>query len=69
MSRDELLPYMNAMEIYGGSFTKALAKAMYLADSNNLDKIFHAFAPLIHSYHKFVEIEKENQEKFTKDIL
>lgn len=55
MTRDELLPIMQAMETYGGGFVKKLVQAMYVADSDNLQRIANAFPELIESYKKFVK--------------
>ena len=55
MTRDELLPIMLAMETYGGSFVQNLAKAMFCADSDNLQRIVNAFPELIEKYKQFVE--------------
>jgi hypothetical protein len=50
MTRDELLPIIAAMNKYGGSFAKALANAMLLADSENLQRLTSAFPDMIQSY-------------------
>jgi len=47
MTRDELLPIIEKMEQYGGSFAKSLAIAMRYADSNNLQRIVNAFPEMI----------------------
>lgn len=55
MTRDELLSIMLAMETYGGSFVQNLAKAMFCADSDNLQRIVNAFPELIEKYKQFVK--------------
>jgi hypothetical protein len=52
MKRDELLPIIEAMRQYGGSFVQHLAIAMLHADSDNLRRLTDAFADLIASYKK-----------------
>lgn len=39
------------MDIYGGSFVKALSRCIVLADRNNLKKIEDAFSDYINQYH------------------
>jgi len=58
MTRDELLPIMIAMETYGGSFAKNLAKAMLCADRDNLKRIVEAFPELIERYKEFIVNQK-----------
>lgn len=55
MTRDELLPIINVMQVYGGSFVKKLADAMMLADSENLQRIANAFPELIERYKEFLK--------------
>jgi hypothetical protein len=55
MTRDELLPIIEKMEQYGGSFAKSLAVAMRYADSNNLQRIVNAFPEMIESYSEFLK--------------
>lgn len=55
MTRDELLPIINVMQVYGGSFVKKLADAMMLADSENLQRIANAFPELIEKYRGFLK--------------
>jgi hypothetical protein len=55
MTRDELLPIMQAMETYGGGFVKKLVQAMYVADSHNLERIVTAFPEIIERYKQFLK--------------
>jgi len=52
MTRGELLPILDVMQKYGGSFMKHLAVAMCHADSKNLQKLVDTFAGDLAHYKK-----------------
>jgi hypothetical protein len=50
MDRNELLDMCGRMEVYGGGFAHALARALILADLINQQKILNAFPEMIERY-------------------
>ena len=50
MTHNEKLITIKAMQMYGGSFVKALAAAWLLADDDNAAKIEHAFPAYMAKY-------------------
>ena len=53
MEHDEKLIIAERMKLRGGSFAKALAEAMLLADPINLQKIEDTFPEIIEEYRRF----------------
>lgn len=59
MTRDELMPVLDAMRLYGGGFVQALAIAMLRADSENLRILTEAFSDKIQEYKRnFVDTKQ-----------
>lgn len=58
MDEDYKIDLFAAMEQYGGSFAKALAKAWTAADHINKTKIETVWVDMIANYTKFVKEEK-----------
>lgn len=54
---DEKLDLINAMERFGGSFAKALAKTWIVADPKNRAYIEMAWTEMIMGYETYVEKE------------
>jgi hypothetical protein len=50
---------VNAMEKYGGSFVKALAKCFWCADDINKDKLKSTFLEYWIEYEKWVEHDEQ----------
>ena len=46
---------LTGMQMYGGSFVKALAAACFAADPDNEVKLMSAFPDLVRRYHKVAE--------------
>ena len=53
---------LDAMEKYGGSFVKALAKCYIRADSSNAQKLITAFSEIFERYRKTAYAETEEVE-------
>lgn len=60
MNEDDL-KVVQAMESYGGSFVRALAKACYQADQYNLERIKKHFADYWDEYKKKYAPQEANQ--------
>jgi hypothetical protein len=59
MTRDELMPVLDAMRLHGGGFVQALAIAMLRADSENLRILTEAFSDKIQEYKRnFVDTKQ-----------
>lgn len=54
---------IRAMRLYGGSFVRALAEAMVVADSANLERIEKAFPEVMVKYDEFAGMLKEDEEE------
>lgn len=53
--KEELYDIKEAMLTYGGSFAKAIAKALEVADYQNEKKLIDTFGDLIESYRRFLK--------------
>ena len=60
---DEELYIVEAMERYGGSFVKQLAKCFYAADIHNILRLKIAFPEYWEEYSEFARKDKEKNEK------
>jgi len=49
---------IQAMQQYGGSFTKSIGKALMYADEFNYIKLSSTFADLMEEYKKFIKPEE-----------
>jgi len=55
---------IEAMQRYGGSFSKSIGNALMFADEINYKRLVKAFPDLMEEYKQFVvEDEKQNQRK------
>lgn len=57
LTHDELLDLTQAMETFGGSFAKAIARAWHVADRQNRAILEHTFSDLFVSYRHFIRQE------------
>ena len=58
MLKKEVRQYLTAMELYGGSFVKALAECIKMADPINKKIIESSFPALIEHYKQIAEMEE-----------
>lgn len=65
---DEDLDIVGAMDKFGGSFVKALAKLCYYADPTNLSKIKETWWKYWLEYAKIAQMDKERQLKIDKEF-
>jgi hypothetical protein len=49
-TNDEISVILNAINIYGGNFMKAIGRALSIADSKNQDKIYHMWGLQLQKY-------------------
>ena len=50
IDKDKYLPAAMLMDQMGGSFARYIAKAFFVADSNNTERLFNAFPELFERY-------------------
>jgi hypothetical protein len=61
LDHDMLLSAALLMERVGGSFAGHIARAFYVADTNNRERLLSAFDDLFVNFYKLHRIEQRNQ--------
>ena len=61
LDRDMLLDAARLMESQGGSFAGHIARAFYVADSTNREKLLSAFDDLFCKFYKLHRLDQINQ--------
>jgi hypothetical protein len=61
LDHDMLLDAARLMESQGGSFAASIARAFYVADSTNRERLLTAFDDLFVRYYKLHRLDEINQ--------